>query len=233
MSSRRPLTDDLAACEAKLAALHLPASQIDRDQLMYRAGYAAAEAALSLSRSVSDVAGDAKRYGAKRFGLREAWGWSAVCSTVAAGIAVAVTLQLQPSTQLASTPTDQNVQSMAKVLAEGGQEVQLAKKKVRSAHSPLGVEGWLELPVRGVLTVGGPLLELRRWTLRQPVGVALDSVESQSISSASRETISVSPVKSHRDLLNEFLPERGENNGEAGGMPFWQLLSASPEGGVI
>jgi hypothetical protein len=200
---------------------------------MYRAGYAAAEAVLSLGRSASDVVSEEKRHGAKRFGRREVWGWSAVCSAVAAGIAVAVTLQLQPHAQLASTLTEQSEPSMANALSEGAQDVQLTQKTVRRAHFQVEAEPWLELPARGVLTVGGSLLDLRRWTLRQPVGAAADAVESQSVISATRKSISVSPVKSHRDLLNEFLPERGEDNREGGGAPFWRLLSASPEGGVI
>ena len=38
------LPDELAAFEAALAARALPAPRIDRDQLMYRAGWAACEA---------------------------------------------------------------------------------------------------------------------------------------------------------------------------------------------
>ncbi len=41
MSDELRLPDELAACEARLAARLLPASGIDRDQLMYRAGWAA------------------------------------------------------------------------------------------------------------------------------------------------------------------------------------------------
>jgi hypothetical protein len=109
MSEELRLPDHLAACEARLAAQPLAASPLNRDELMYRAGWAAAEAALARSGASSPpVAG----------GKRTALAWSLACSAVAASIAVAMTLSLAarysgppvasapPETPLVASPGD-------------------------------------------------------------------------------------------------------------------------------
>jgi hypothetical protein len=86
MSDELRLPDRLAACEAELAARSLAASMINRDELLYRAGWAAAEAEFS-SRALAP----ASTAGA-RGGIVAAW--SMASAALAASIAVAATLSL-------------------------------------------------------------------------------------------------------------------------------------------
>lgn len=85
MSDELKLPADLAACEARLAAQPLPALSLNRDELMYRAGWAAAEAA-----RVQVVSPPSK--GGARGGIRDVAIWSAASAALAASLAVAVTL---------------------------------------------------------------------------------------------------------------------------------------------
>jgi hypothetical protein len=86
MSDELRLPDRLAACEAELAAQPLPASTINRDELLYRAGWAAAEAEFSSGALVPASTAWSKR------GIVATW--SAASAALAASIAVAVTLSL-------------------------------------------------------------------------------------------------------------------------------------------
>jgi hypothetical protein len=105
------LPDELAALEALLAAKPLAAVRIDRDQLMYRAGWAACEAALMQPRplaggrlEVPETSTVTRRYppaepGAAR-GRRRTMVWSLVSAALAASIAVMATLEWQGSASL-------------------------------------------------------------------------------------------------------------------------------------
>ena len=87
------LPDELAALEALLAAKPLPAVRIDRDQLMYRAGWGACEARV----------GSPPLQGGARGGIldrRRIATWSLASSSLAASIAVMATLGWQGSTSL-------------------------------------------------------------------------------------------------------------------------------------
>lgn len=87
MSDELRLPDDLAALEARLAAQSLPASGVNRDELMYRAGWAACEA--QQSRAVS-LPIRSTRDSSARIAV-----WSFASAAMAALLAAAVTLQLQ------------------------------------------------------------------------------------------------------------------------------------------
>ena len=105
------LPDELAALEALLAAKPLTAAGIDRDQLMYRAGWAACEAnALQPRPSAGgrvaslDMATDSRGYpraepGAARERRRLAV-WSLGSAALAASLAVMATLEWQGSASL-------------------------------------------------------------------------------------------------------------------------------------
>jgi len=86
MSDELRLPDDLAACEARLAAMPLGASRIDRDEMLYRAGWAAGAETARLA-----VVNPPPSKG----GITAAW--SLTSAAVAASIAVMATLQLQPN----------------------------------------------------------------------------------------------------------------------------------------
>ena len=88
------LPDELAAFEAALAARALPAPRIDRDQLMYRAGWAACEAhprpATVETYPPAEPGGTRER--------RRALAWSLGSAALAASIAVMATLGWQRTT---------------------------------------------------------------------------------------------------------------------------------------
>ncbi len=90
MSDELRLPDHLAACEAQLAAQALPASGINRDELMYRAGWAAGAETARLA-----VVNPPLSKGGTRGGTTAAW--SLTSAAVAASIAVILTLQVRPN----------------------------------------------------------------------------------------------------------------------------------------
>ena len=108
------LPDELRACEARLAAKALPATSIDRDQLMYRAGWAAGAETARLAcgdpppskvgpnraRSTQvDRAQGGSSCEAIRGGIPSRRATAALCFTsaaLAASLAIAITLQLRP-----------------------------------------------------------------------------------------------------------------------------------------
>lgn len=95
MSDELRLPDDLAALEARLAAQSLPASGVNRDELMYRAGWAACEA----RRRALPLADRSPRPASAQVAA-----WSLASAALAASLAVAATLFLQSprGVQLAS-----------------------------------------------------------------------------------------------------------------------------------
>jgi hypothetical protein len=87
MSDELRLSDELAACEARLAAHSLASSRIQRDELLYQAGWAACAAAsnqktLSISSKIATQ--------------RTLAGWCAASAAIAATLAVAATMALRP-----------------------------------------------------------------------------------------------------------------------------------------
>jgi hypothetical protein len=108
MADEMRLPEELAAFEALLAARTLPASRLDRDQVMYRAGWAACEAQASpppskgweqpstgnpqLPERRAVVTCEAMRGGIPS--RRRTFAWSCASAALAAALAVAVTLGL-------------------------------------------------------------------------------------------------------------------------------------------
>jgi hypothetical protein len=89
MSDELRLPDDLAACEARLAAQLLPTTAINRDELMYRAGWAACEARLG------SATGGPLRLANGSGGVIAVW--SLASAATAAALAVVLTLHWQPA----------------------------------------------------------------------------------------------------------------------------------------
>lgn len=82
------LPDELAACEAQLASEPLAAPRLSRDEVLYRAGWAARDAELAAAVAQSKpVIG----YRGRAVAV-----WSACSAALAASLAVAVTLGLAP-----------------------------------------------------------------------------------------------------------------------------------------
>jgi hypothetical protein len=91
MSDELRLPDRLAACEAELAAQPLAASTINRDELLYRAGWAAAEAAWVRRGGVAVTPIAAPR--------RTIVKWSMASGAAAAVLATVVTWSVASSTR--------------------------------------------------------------------------------------------------------------------------------------
>lgn len=87
MSDELRLPDDLAAMEARLAAHAPPASGLNRDELLYRAGWAACEASVQRQAMLAAPAPNRGR----------AIAWSFASAALAASVAVAMTLLFQSS----------------------------------------------------------------------------------------------------------------------------------------
>ena len=81
------LPDELARCESMLSSLSLPPSRVQRDDLMYRAGWAAAEAGLP----VSAPQGMEQASSARCTYRRRTLAWSLTSAVLAASLAVAIT----------------------------------------------------------------------------------------------------------------------------------------------
>jgi hypothetical protein len=90
------LPDALAACEAHLAAQPLSPPRLDRDELLYRAGWAAAEAKLASPIPPPSKGGVSGRIGSENEnGRGTIAAWSLASAALAASLAVAITLRVQ------------------------------------------------------------------------------------------------------------------------------------------
>jgi hypothetical protein len=93
VSNEQPMPDelklpaDLAPCEARLAAHPLPPASLNRDELLYRAGWAAAEAARSRATPLPSEGRVPSR-------KRDVALWSCASAALAASLAVALTLTM-------------------------------------------------------------------------------------------------------------------------------------------
>jgi hypothetical protein len=208
MSDELRLPDDLAACEARLASEPLPASRIDRDQLMYRAGWAAYEAqAARLNLCPSN--------GTARKGRVAAW--SLASAALAASIAVAVALHLRPASSLdvanvkraqADTPVNQNAgpknHPATNLAADESSTPFLA-----AASQPVD-RPW-SLPFFS----GQPL------TLASRFDRAADLAGKPA--SAAVEDISIQPSKTAWQLMQEYLPQSSLTDSKQSTGLFWLL----------
>jgi hypothetical protein len=179
MSDELRLPDDLAACEAQLAAQSLPASGIDRDQLMYRAGWAACEAHLAAVHSPAFKVGSTRGF---------TLAWSLSSAAVAASLAVVLTLQWQPvaNRDVAQRPTGSR-QPLAVETAE--------IKKVEASRTE--VKAALARTSSRKLDIG--LLRMRRQ--------ALADAWAEPTSVAAIDGHAATPTaKTARELMGELLP---------------------------
>jgi hypothetical protein len=180
MSDELRLPDDLAACEARLAAQALPATGIDRDQLLYRAGWAACEA-----RFVSLNPPPSK--GGARGGIIAAW--SATSAAIAASLAVILTLQWRTITDRGIASKQGEVQPAVSIDAADPPEPKTVFTEFNYAA--------ITKPNPSQLPAG--LLALRRQTLAnawtQPASLASTSGDP-----------APTPEKTARELMNEYVP---------------------------
>jgi negative regulator of sigma E activity len=144
MSEEIKLPDELAACEARLAALPLPAARVDRDELMFRAGWAAGHAAV-LSPPLKD---------------RKHWRSHVATAAVAASLAVAVTLGFAPHGTEVRPSEAQSVRPSA----ADAPLASLAKQSSGATRSQPFADFDDLLDSRDALTRGAPLMARQRFT---------------------------------------------------------------------
>jgi hypothetical protein len=183
MSDELRLPDDLAACEARLAAQSLPATAINRDELMYRAGWAAGVESTRLA-----ALNPPPWKGGARGGIRLAAA-SLASAAVAASLAVAATLHWGPAelTRVVVETPRHKADAMAAVAAP----------RPSTSHLIADVPARMERNVRPASDVG--LLGLRLRALNQ-TSLLSDRV------TASNADASDTSAKSARELLDEMLP---------------------------
>jgi hypothetical protein len=157
------LSQDLAACEARLASQPLAASGLDRDQLMYRAGWAAREASqVAASRAPVD----------REPRQRSVAGWSLTSAAVAASLAVIVTFQWRPAVDRKVAAKSPNAESsLPTIPAEAPPPTSTVITVMESSPAPRRARQ---------LDIG--LFRLRRQALRgdlsEPAGIASLTVDS-------------------------------------------------------
>lgn len=213
MSEEMRLPAELAACEARLAAHALPASGIERDALLYQAGWAAAVAQANAIRG--DAGGQTIRLdiGDNPPHSKEgAWGeigsakkvtfaWSAISAAIAASLAVVATLELRPPRliEVAAKATPAAAAAVA--------EAQLAKEDsaAKTHQSPLP-SFRIALP-RGDFEAG--LIGLRQQAL---VGMLREPPRSRSADGKSGA--GVPTAKSVRELMDELLPQDADRSAQ-------------------
>jgi hypothetical protein len=212
MSDELRLPDDLAACEARLAALPLARSRVDRDQLIYRAGWAAAEAARGTVQ-VADARGATKR--------RSIAVWSAGSAALAASLAVTATLALQPRI---TAPSGQLVVDAQPVLTQTGDNETPSVATHNAADRRLLAQ--LDALASGRPDAREPLSSLgflgalgdrdrAKWD--HPV-LFLTNVPRSEDSDPSPEPMTA------RGLLEEYLPRAQRHTNRAGALPSGDVL---------
>lgn len=183
MSDELRLPDDLAAMEARLAAHAPPASGLNRDELMYRAGWAAAEENLANLRLAT--AASSPHHSSRH--ARSTAAWSLASAALAASLAVAVTLLVQSPPQ-APLP-------LAPAIA-----VQPATVAPLAAPSPRAddVADYLASMSRSNSPLAGALLVMHR----RPDATGSRSSEATEL----LNDVAAPAPKTARDLRQEFLP---------------------------
>jgi hypothetical protein len=226
MSDELRLPDDLAACEARLAARSPAPTQIDRDQLMYQAGWAACEASLAAMDSPPLKAG--ARGGIKRGTIAA---WSFASAALAASLAVAVTLHVErsaTSTSIAANNADPQIASTKNdAIAKPGvtavrPTVDSAASQNDSAALLAAVASFFSPPAAQprpnsalfaarAISVGGNSTDAPPFKLTR-VNAASDAAASP-------------PAKTAWQLLDEYLPSAKKPPRQSG--VFWPWNSAS------
>lgn len=207
MSDELRLPDDLAACEARLAAQSLPATAINRDELLYRAGWAACEARVAASAPPLSTVEEGPRRRGARGGIRLAAA-SLTSAAVAASLAVVITLQWRPTERL-------------EVADDKPAAPTLVAADTSNTKPPLLVGRESKPPALRELSAGFEtgLLSLRRR--------ALSSVWMEPTNVVSTNGGSPPAAKTARELMQEMLPSE-----PARSTPLWPWIT-TPRGESI
>jgi hypothetical protein len=182
MSDELRLPDDLAALEARLSAQSLPSSGVSREEVLYRAGWAACEARQSGGAPLQAQSGSVRVVG-----------WSLASAALAASLAVAATLYLHsprgvPLADQSDRPIDASLAAATPAAPQDARPVQAA------------VADYLELinnpDARDFVT---PLLAFHRRQLR--------FTRPRSVTETVANGAAVPSPKTASQLRYEFLPK--------------------------
>jgi len=229
MSDELRLSDDLAACEARLAGLPLPASGIDRDQLLFQAGWAAAVAA-GAGVGKPQLAGfDALRPGASGgIAPRRSIAWRSVAgAALAASLAVVATLVWRPVADRGRVPL---AVSRPEAAATDSDRAFVRAVDGLTAESKPPSSSWRLTPAapsREDWAKLAALLAARNQSWRLAANLGADD----RLTSASRSSLYGPPAKTARELMDEYLPgalRPGEGETAPRGRLGWPWNSASP-----
>ena len=209
MSDELRLPDDLAACEARLAGLALPASGIDRDQLMYRAGWAAGAETARLA-----VVNPSPLQGGARGGIappRATALWSTASAAIAASLAVAVTLQFRPVDEgglsplaTKAQPADSRIDDRSLADAAGSLKFQVVNPPTSTSAAALANRRTPNEPV-----MVAAMLAARNQSLR----LAADDRPATRLTAATSTADAYGPIaKTARELMDEYLPDNSREN---------------------
>lgn len=207
------LPDELAALEALLAAKPLAAAGIDRDQLMYRAGWAACEAALMQPRPSAggrvaslEMATGSRGYPRAEPGAagerRRSATWSLGSAALAASLAVAATLGWVGSVKRLDQPGRAGGETPRLATDESAATALVSNERIQNSTTPSllnDLDRLIDADSHGRRpTFAGPWLALHRLDQQQ-----LDA--RHEYVAADAEATPAAP-KTIRDLQQELLP---------------------------
>ena len=191
----RPLPDDLVQCESILAHMSLPRSRLQRDELIYRVGWAAAEVH---AQSVTGQGVEPSR-SSPGTGGRSTLAWSVASAAIAASLAVVITLRIQPAVDApANSPADAVVD-----LSRAEDPAKDRERKPPSADLAQLTRGGINKGTEVGWTAS--LLIMRDRALRQQLDDRWIVSEGSFGGSLANDAASLQP-RTSREMLREFLP---------------------------
>jgi hypothetical protein len=215
MSDELRLPDDLAACEARLAARSPTPTQIDRDQLMYQAGWAACETSLAANNPPP-------LKGGVRGGTIAMW--SVASAALAASLAIALTLHLQ------QTPPANGVDAEANQVVAQSKPADIEQAAPRAADEAtlakfaalFADDGQLPQSLIDRHRASAIFTPRTAWLASREASPR--AFEVTPVSAASDDAVPP-PAKTISQLLNEYLPSAKPMPRQS--KSFWPFIPAS------
>jgi hypothetical protein len=208
MSDELRLSDELAACEARLAAHSLESLGIHRDELLYRAGWAACEAA-SNQKTLSISSKTATR--------RTLAGWCAASAAIAAMLTVTATMALRidlPSrVELAAQTTREQSVGMGDATPKAATPRTTANNRLLAQLDALAAGRASGGGRISSATLLATLSNHRRERWDQPILV------STTLDADADADVSPSEPATARQILDEYLPDGARGAAPAGAGP--------------
>ena len=235
MPEDQPLPDEVAAelagVESKLAGMQLPAVAVDRDQLMYRAGYAAAEEQLRHAIGNTSITRQASGGNRRRLGPIGVLGCSIASAAAAAAIAVAATLHVASPVRIADQ-VEPSVPSPKQTLANDENSSPSLTKVVETKRTTNPLQTADSLPRGEVLNSGWALAGLR--TAERNSSVIDDPWDAANKPEHNRQsTTAERRWVTQRYMREEFLSDQVSPKQQSERWPLFRLFGAGAKGEAI